>query len=81
VKEIYRKLGISQATFYNWKKRYEELYPSELRSLKQLKEENAMLKKIVVELSLGQQMLQDVLKKSSKASSEVRAGRIIKPAI
>jgi putative transposase len=63
VEEICRKLGISQATFYNWKKRYGGLDPSELRRLKQLEEENSKLKKIVAELSLDKQMLQDVLKK------------------
>ncbi len=63
VEEICRKLGISQATFYNWKKKYGGLDPSELRRLKQLEDENAKLKKIVAELSLDKQMLQDVLKK------------------
>lgn len=63
VEEVCRKLGISQATFYNWKKRYGGLDPSELRRLKQLEEENSKLKKIVAELSLDKQMLQDVLKK------------------
>lgn len=63
VDEVCRKLGISQATFYNWKKRYGGLDPSELRRLKQLEEENSKLKKIVAELSLDKQMLQDVLKK------------------
>lgn len=61
--EICRKLGISQATFYNWKKKYGGLDPSELRRLRQLEEENSKLKKIVAELSLDKQMLQDVLKK------------------
>lgn len=63
VEEVCRKLGISQATFYNWKKHYGGLDPSELRRLKQLEEENSQLKKIVAELSLDKQMLQDVLKK------------------
>lgn len=63
VEEVCRKLGISHATFYNWKKRYGGLDPSELRRLKQLEEENSKLKKIVAELSLDKQMLQDVLKK------------------
>lgn len=63
VEEVCRKLGVSQATFYNWKKRYGGLDPSELRRLKQLEEENSKLKKIVAELSLDKQMLQDVLRK------------------
>jgi putative transposase len=63
VEEICRKLGVSQQTFYNWKKKYGGLDPTELRRLRQLEEENAKLKKIVADLSLDKQMLQDVLKK------------------
>ena len=64
VDEICRKMGISEATFYNWKKKYGGLGISELRELKQLKEENARLKQIVADLSLDKQMLQDALKKN-----------------
>jgi putative transposase len=63
VEEVCRKLGVSQQTFYNWKKKYGGLDPTELRRLRQLEEENNKLKKIVAELSLDKQMLQDVLKK------------------
>lgn len=63
VEEICRKLGVSQQTFYNWKKKYGGLDPTELRRLRQLEDENAKLKKIVADLSLDKQMLQDVLKK------------------
>ena len=63
VEEVCRKLGISDATFYNWKKKYGGLGVSELRRLRQLEEENAKLKQIVADLSLDKQMLQDVLKK------------------
>ena len=63
VQEVCRKLGISEATFYNWKKKYGGLGITELRRLKQLEEENSNLKKIVADLSLDKQMLQDVLKK------------------
>jgi putative transposase len=63
VQEVMRKLGISEQTFYNWKKKYGGLGPSELRRLKQLEEENFRLKKIVADLSLDKQMLQDVLSK------------------
>lgn len=63
VQEVCRKLGISEATFYNWKKKYGGLGVSELRRLKQLEEENMKLKQIVADLSLDKQMLQDVLKK------------------
>jgi putative transposase len=63
VEEICRKMGISDATFYNWKKKYSGLGPSELRRLKQLEEENAKLKRLVADLSLDKAMLQDVVKR------------------
>src|SRR5690606_38801498 len=63
VEEVCRKMGISEATFYNWKKKYGGLGVAELRRLRQLEEENAQLKKLVADLSLDKQMLQDVLKK------------------
>jgi putative transposase len=56
-------MGISEATFYNWKKKYAGLGVSELRKLRQLEEENRPLKQLVAELSLDKQMLQDVLRK------------------
>jgi len=62
VEEVCRKLGILDATFYKWKKKYSGLGPSELRHLKQLEEENAKLK-LVADLSLDKAMLQDVLKR------------------
>ena len=63
VEEVCRKLGISEATFYNWKKRYGGGGPSELRRMRQLEEENAKLKRLVADLSLDKAMLQDVLSK------------------
>jgi putative transposase len=63
VGEVCRKMGISEATFYNWKKKYGGLGVSELRRLRQLEEENTKLKQIVADLSLDKQMLQDILKK------------------
>ena len=65
VAEVVRKLGVSEATFYNWKKKYGGLSVTEVRRLKQLEDENARLKKIVADLSLDKEMLQDVLKKIS----------------
>ena len=56
-------MGIHEATFYNWKKKYGGLGISELRRLKALEEENRLLKQLVADLSLDKQMLQDVLKK------------------
>lgn len=63
VDEVCRKLGISEATFYNWKKKYGGLGPAEMRRLRQLEEENSKLKKLVADLSLDKLMLQDVLSK------------------
>lgn len=63
VDEICRKMGISDATFYNWRKKYGGLGPSELRRLRQLEEENSKLKRLVADLSLDKAMLQDVLAK------------------
>lgn len=63
VDEVCRKMGISDATFYNWRKKYGGLGPSEMRRLKQLEEENAKLKRLVADLSLDKAMLQDVLAK------------------
>ena len=61
--EVCRKAGISEATFYNWRKKYGGLMPSKMRRLKQLEEENGKLKKLVADLSLDRAMLQDVLAK------------------
>ena len=63
IAEVCRKAGISDATFYNWRKRYAGLMPSEVKRLRQLEEENAKLKRFVADLSLDKAMLQDVLAK------------------
>ena len=59
VADICRKAGIGQATYFNWKRKYDGLLPTELRRLKQLDDENGKLKKLVAELSLDREMLQD----------------------
>ena len=64
VVEICRKLGVSEATFYRWKKRYGSLGVSELRELKQLREENRKLKGLVADLSLDKSILQEALRKN-----------------
>lgn len=61
--DICRKLGIAEATFYRWKKEYGGLEPSQARELKQLREENSKLKRLVADLSLDKVMLQDVNRK------------------
>lgn len=62
VGEVCRKMGISEATFYNWKKKFAGLGVTELRRLRQLEDENQRLKKLVADLSLDREMLQEVLK-------------------
>ena len=61
VADIIRKMGVSEQTFYRWKKRYGGLGVAELRRLKQLEEENRKLKQLVADLSLDKKMLQDVV--------------------
>lgn len=63
VAELCRKAGISQATHFNWKKKYEGLTPPEMRRLKQLEDENGKLRKLVADLSLDREMLQDVIRR------------------
>jgi putative transposase len=63
VTEVCRKLGVSEQSFYRWKRKYMGMGVAELRRLKQLEEENRKLKRIVADLTLDKQMLQDVLKK------------------
>ena len=63
VAEVCRKAGISQATYFNWKKKYAGLLPDEMRRLKQLEDENSRLKKIVADLTLDREMLRDVIKR------------------
>lgn len=63
VAEVCRKAGIAEATFYNWRKKYGGLMPSEMKRLKMLDEENSQLKRLVADLSLDKAMLQDVIKR------------------
>ena len=63
VADLIRQLGISEQTFYRWKKAYTGLQPDQARELKQLQEENARLKRLVAELSLDKAILQDVASK------------------
>ena len=63
VSEVIRKMGITEQTYYRWKKKYGGLGMSELRRLKQLEEENRKLKQMVADLSLDKHMLQEVLSK------------------
>lgn len=64
VAEICRKAGTSQATYFNWRKKYAGLLPDEMRRLKALEDENSRLKKIVADLTLDREMLQDVIRRN-----------------
>ncbi len=68
VAEICRRAGISQATYFNWKKKYEGLTPPEMRRLKLLEDENAKLRKLVADLSLDREMLQGLGRPWPKAA-------------
>jgi putative transposase len=63
VAEICRKVGISQATYYLWKRQYSGVGVSELRELRQLREENNRLKRLVADLSMDRQILQEIVSK------------------
>jgi len=63
VADLIRQVGISEQTFYRWKKQYAGLESDQVREFKQLAEENSRLKKLVAELSLDKAVLQDVLSK------------------
>ena len=63
VVDVCRKLGVSEQTFYAWRKKYAGMGVAELRELRQLREENRKLKQLVADLSLDKHMLQEVLAK------------------
>ena len=63
--EVIRKMGVSEQTFYRWKKQYAGMGVAELRRMKQLEEENRKLKQLVADLSLDKEMLQDVIRPAS----------------
>jgi len=63
IADLIRQVGISEQTFYRWKKKYSGMEVDQVRQLKQLQEENVRLKRIVADLTLDKAMLQDVLRK------------------
>jgi putative transposase len=63
IEELCRKYGVSTQTFYRWRAKYAGLTPSELRRMQELEEENRRLKRVVADLTLDKQILQDVLRK------------------
>ena len=76
VSDLIRQLGISEQTFYRWKKLYGGLQSDQVRELKQPQEENARPKKVVAELTLDKAILQDVVKKSGPARAETPGGAL-----
>ena len=76
VAEVCRKMGISEQTFYRWKKRFGGLMPSEVRRLKQMEEENSRLRRLVADLSLDKEMLQEVIRKNFRACSAAGVGGV-----
>jgi putative transposase len=75
VAEVIRKVGISDQTFYRWKKQYVVMETDQARQMKQLQEENSRLKQLVADLSLDKTMLEDVLRKRSEAFGSPSDGR------
>lgn len=63
VVEVCRRLGISQQTFYSWKKKYGGVGSTELKRMRLLEDENRKLKRLVADLSLDKHMLQEVIEK------------------
>jgi putative transposase len=77
VADITRKLGVSEATFYVWKKRFGSLGTPGICELRQLCEENAKLKAVVTDLTLDRAVLQDVLKKSGEPDSPADGAALV----
>lgn len=61
IADVCRQMGIAEATFYVWKKRYGSLGVAEVREMRQMREENARLKRLVADLTLDKQILQEVI--------------------
>lgn len=65
VADVCRQIGIAEATFYIWKKKYASLGVAEVREMRQMREENARLKRLVADLTLDKQILQEVIRKKA----------------
>ena len=76
VADMCRQLGCSEASFYIWKKRYANMGVTELKELRQLRDENARLKRLVADLTLDKHILAEVIKKSSEADTAAGVGRL-----
>lgn len=76
VKDICRQIGISTATYYQWKSKYGGLEASELRRVKELEAENARLKRMYAELALDNAAMKDLIAKNCRAGPEARGGAV-----
>jgi putative transposase len=76
VADVCRQLGISEATFYVWKKRFGHMGVTEVRELRQLREENAKLKRLVADLTLDKHILTEIVRKKSSARPASGARRV-----
>ena len=65
VSDVCRQVGVSEATFYVWKKKYAQLGMSEVRKMRQLEDENSRLKRVVADLTLDKHILQEALRKKA----------------
>ena len=81
VADVCRQMGVSEASFYVWKKKYGRLGLTEIRELRQLRDENARLKRLVADLTLDKHILGEVIRKSSKARSAPSAGGLDQGAV
>jgi putative transposase len=79
VADVCRQLGVSEATFYRWRKKFAHLGVSELRRMRQLEEENARLKRVVADLTLDKHMLTEALRKKSDADASPGARPRLRP--
>jgi putative transposase len=77
VADVCRQTGISEATFFNWKKKFAHLGVSELRRLRQIEDEHRRLKQLVADLTLDKHMLSETLRKKSEADAASRARRVV----
>jgi putative transposase len=75
IADVCRQMGISEATYYNWKKRYGNLGLLEVRELRQLRDENARLKRLVADLTLDRHVLQEVIKKKRSSHAQTPGHR------
>ena len=75
VADVCRQLGISEATFYVWKKKFGHLGASEVRRLRQLEDENSRLKRLVADLTLDKHMLSEALRKNVWSAPGLQGGR------